>query len=238
MKQFRNHLAIFIGALTLMLVYPAGAHADIFGGDDVILANILAEAIEQLTQLEQILGTGQDQISFLRQINEGVSQAMGIMRTANSTLKPGVFFQYQGLDQMLSLTRQVYGVVPHTRDSQMEELTDENVAEAISLHNDAFAYADGIDPEAERIKDFSKDTSPLGAARLTSESLGVLIHVSDQILRTQAEALNIQSENLALTNRREKLNSEQLQIQYEGLSDAFSHISPMSDAANLSAQPQ
>lgn len=238
MKRFKEQVAVFMVVLCIGMAYPSGAHADFFGGDDVILANILAQAIEQLSELEQILGTGQDQISFLRQINEGVSQAMGLMRTANSTLKPGVFFQYQGLDQMLSLLRQAYGMVPKTRDSQVEALTDESVAEAISLHNDAFTYADGIDPEAERIKDFSKDTSPLGAARLTAESLGVLIHVSNQILRTQAEALNIQSENLAMTNRREKLNSGQLQIQYEGLSDAFSNISPMSDAANLDSQSQ
>jgi hypothetical protein len=232
----KNPFTFIAVAFGLQIALSCPARADLFGGDDVILAQILAESIEQLTQLEQILGTGQDQISFLRQVNEGVSQSMSIMRTANSTLHPGSFYQYQGTGQMLSLIQQVYGMVPHTSNSPLQELTDNSVAEALTLHNSAFTYADGIDPEAERIKDYSQNASPLGAARTTTESMGVLIHVNDQILRTNAESLNIQSENLALMNRREKLNSEQTRIQYQGLSDAFGKMTPMSQATDLSAQ--
>lgn len=238
MQLWKKQLYAALCIILVLVALPKSAHCDFWGGDDVILTQILAESIEQLTQLEEILGAGNDTISFLKQINAGVADAMSIMRTANSTLHPGTFFQYQGVDQLLSLVRQVYGVVPKTADSPFEELTDDSVAEAISLHNDAFTYADGVDPEGERIKDYSKDASPLGAARLTSESLGVLIHVNNQILRTNAANLNIASENLALQNRREKLNSEQTQIQYEGLSQSLLNLPPMSATSDLSDSSQ
>jgi hypothetical protein len=234
MIGLKKKCSAFLAVMVFVVCIPKSSFADFWGGDDVILTQILAEALEQYMELESILGTGTDTIDFLKQINAGVSDAMSIMRTANSTLHPGTFFQYQGLDQMLSLVRQVYGMVPETPDQQLENLTDESVAESISLHNDAFTYADAIDPEAERIKDFSKEASPLGAARLTSESLGVLIHVNNQVLRTNAANLNIASENLALQNRREKLNSDQFKMQYEGLSDSFSHLPSMSATSDLS----
>jgi hypothetical protein len=209
------------------------AFADFWGGDDVILGEILTNAFDQLTQLEQILGTGQDNIEFLRQINQGINQAMMIQRTANQTLHPGLFGQYRGTGQILSLIHEVYGRSPSTPNSRVEQMTDQSVAEAVALHNDAFSYADQVDPEAERIKSYSRDTSPIGAARLTAESVGVLIHVNNQILRTNAANLQVTSENLALMNRREKINSDQFKMQYEGLSSALLQSPSFSESSNL-----
>ena len=74
--------------------------------------------------------------------------------------------------------------------------------------------ADLVDPEAERIKDYSKVVSPQGAERLTAESLGVLIHVLNQVLRTNAAMLKLQGEQLALQNKKEKLSSQQYPLQH------------------------
>ncbi len=96
--------------------------------------------------------------------------------------------------------------------------------EAINLHNEAFKYADRLDPEAERIKDYAHMVNPAGAAKVTVQSMGMMIHVLNQILRTNAAILKLQSEQLALQNRRGKLDSEQFRMQYEGVSDAFGNL--------------
>ncbi len=108
----------------------------------------------------------------------------------------------------------------------MQQTMDRSAAEAIHLHNEAFRYADQIDPEAERIKDYAKVVSPQGAEKLTAQSLGVLIHVMNQVLRTNAAMLKLQSEQLALSNRKEKLGSEQFRVQYDGLAKAFGSLKP------------
>lgn len=202
------------------------ARADFFGGDLVILAEILANAVQQLTQLQSILGTGQDSYRYLQEINEGLKSALRIMRTANRTLQPGVLSDMDSLDKVLDAVSDIYGAIPRTSEARLQGMTDKSVAESVHLHNEAFRYADQIDPEAERIKSHAQNVSPLGAGRLTAESLGVLIHVLNQVLRTNAALLKVQSEQLALMNRKEKLGSAQFKAQYDGIAQAFEKLRP------------
>jgi hypothetical protein len=158
---------------------------------------------------------------------------MGIMKTLNTTIQPGMFSQYKTPADVLNAVQAIYGAVPKTTESQLQSSQDQAVAEAITLHNEAFEYANLIDPEAERIKDYSRGVSPAGAGRLTAQSLGVLIHVSNQILRTNAAMLKLLSQNLALQNRHEKLSSEQYRVQYQELSNALSQTPSLSKASKL-----
>jgi len=215
---------VVLPVLCISLVSSRAARADFWGGDLVFLAQILANAIQQLIQLRSILGTGQDTLSLLEDINRGMRDAIGIIRTGNQTLRPGALSDLNSLDEVLRKVEELYGRTPKTPEGKMQLLTDQSVAEAIDLHNEAFKYADRLDPEAERIKDYAQVVSPAGAAKVTVQSLGIMIHVLNQILRTNAAILKMQSESLALTNRRGKLESEQFKMQYEGVSDAFGQL--------------
>lgn len=195
--------------------------ADFWGGDIPLLIQIVANTLQELAQLRAILGNGQDSLDLLRDVNEGIKNAMDIMRTMNTTLQPGIFSQYRDPNDLLSAIQNLYGMIPKTQEARLQAAQDQSVTEAITLHNQAFDYAAQVDPEAERIKDYSRGTSPAESARLTAQSLGVLIHVSDQILRTNAAMLKILSENLALQNHHEKLNSAQFKAEYDGLSKSL-----------------
>lgn len=222
MTRFRRTLA----ATTLIVCvgFSKSAKADFWGGDLVFLAQILANAVQQLTQLQNILGNGQDTLGLLRDINRGLRDALVVIRTANQTLRPGTLSDLNNLDQVLQKIEELYGRTPNTAESKVQLLTDRSVAEAINLHNEAFKYADRLDPEAERIKDYAHVANPVGAAKATVQSLGIMIHVLNQILRTNAAMLKLQSENLAIENRRGKLDSAQFKMQYEGVSDAFGRL--------------
>lgn len=232
MRRIHRMIATFMVAVTLTLS-PTPVRADFWGGDLPLLAQIVFNTLQQLAQLRHILSAGRDTLGLIRDINEGIREAMGIMRTMNQTIRPGVFSEYQTPEQILRALQDLYGTIPRTSEAKMQGHMDQSVAEAVTLHNEAFKYADQIDPEAERIKEYSRGTSPAGSARLTAQALGVLIHVSNQVLRTNAAILKIMSENLALQNRHEKLNSEQFKMQYEGLSTAISTSASMKDALEL-----
>ncbi|MBK7842932.1 MAG: hypothetical protein IPJ71_04440 [Bdellovibrionales bacterium] len=222
MKKWKRLLIIPFLVVSLTTARPA--RADFWGGDLVYLAQILQTAIQQLTQLQNILGNGRDTLNLLRDINRGLRDALNIMRTANQTLRPGVLSDLDNLDLVLSKVEELYGRIPNTPEGKMQLMTDRSVAEAINLHNEAFKYADRLDPEAERIKDYAHMVNPAGAAKVTVQSMGMMIHVLNQILRTNAAILKLQSEQLALQNRRGKLDSEQFRMQYEGVSDAFGNL--------------
>lgn len=215
------------------MAMPTPVRADFWGGDIPLLIQIVANTLQQLAQLRQILGNGRDTLGLMRDINEGIREAMGIMRTLNTTIHPGVFSDLKNPEAVLRAIQEIYGVIPKTPEARLQRLNDQSVAEAVTLHNQAFEYAAQIDPEAERIKDYSRGVSPVGAGRLTAQSLGVLIHVTNQVLRTNAAMLKIMSENLALQNRREKVNSQQFNMQYEGLSSALGSASSFKSVSTL-----
>ena len=212
--------------------------ADFWGGDIPLLIQIVVNTLQQLIQLRNIVGTGQDSLSLIRDINQGISLAMGIIRTQNTTIGPGMFSEYRNTDDVLRAVQDIYGTVPRTTEARLQASNDQAVSEAITLHNQAFDYATMVDPEAERIKDYSRNVSPAEAGRLTAQSLGVLIHVANQILRTNAATLKLLSQNLALQNHHEKISSEQYRVQYKELSSAFSQTPPLSQSSRLDTPNQ
>ena len=208
------------------LVPVRSAKADFWGGDIPLLVQIVTNTLQELLQLKAILSTGQDTFDLLTDINSGIREAMGIMQTMNTSLTPGVLSELGSLQEIVGAVQQIYGRIPRTPEARIQETTDQSVAESIHFHNEAFKYADRVDPEAERIKDYARNVSPLGAGRLTAQSMGVLITVMNQVLRTNAALLKVQSEQLALMNRRDKIGSQQFRTQYEGLAKAFADLNP------------
>jgi hypothetical protein len=226
----------FVAVLMIYLTAfrPTPVRADFFGGDLPLLAQIVANSIQQLAQLRSILSSGIDTFQYLQDINRGIRDAMTIIRTQNTTLSPGILSQLQTVDQLLGEVERLYGHVPNTASAPMQRTTDQSIAEAIHTHNEAYKYAATVDPEAERIKDYSNFVSPAGASRLTAQSMGVLITVMNQILRTNASILKLQSEQLAMGNHREKVESQHFKMQYDGLSRAFGDLHATYDLPSLS----
>ena len=222
-----------LGLGILLLLMPMTSRADFFGGDLPLLSAILTQAIAQLGQLKAIMGNDHDVLNLLEQVNAGIGDAMGIMRTMNMTLQPGIFSDYQNAGDLFNELQSLYGTVSDTFDSKLETAQDQSVSEAITLNNEAFQYAAQVDPEAERIKDYAKVVSPAGASKLTAQSLGVLINVSNQILRVNAAMLKIMSENLAYQNRHEKMSSKAFKATYEGVSQNLKNLSSMKDSTRL-----
>lgn len=216
----------FFSILLLCSLRSTPAYADFWGGDIPLLIEIVANTLQQISQLKDIIGTGKDTLNYIRDINRGLQDALSLAKTMNQKLSPGILSDLQGAEQAMAVIEQLYGGVPKTADARMQQTMDRSAAEAINLHNEAFRYADQIDPEAERIKDYARVVSPQGAEKLTAQSLGVLIHVMNQVLRTNAAMLKLQSEQLALNNRKEKLGSEQFRVQYDGLAKAFGSLKP------------
>ena len=235
MKWIRNCVATI--ALGVMLcIIPLQARADFWGGDLPLLAQILAQAIQEVAQLQMILGNGKDSLNFLRDINSGLRDAMRIMNTMNRTLKSGNLSDLNNVNEVLREIENIYGRIPKTSEAEMQRTQDLSVAESIQLHNDAFRYADETDPEAERIKDYAQVASPQGAAKAGLQAQGVQIHVLNQILRTNAALLKIQSESLALQNKKAKLQSEQFRLQYSELSRSLVNFTPGFDLSSLSGE--
>jgi hypothetical protein len=208
-------VAIFI--FLAFVIPPIPAQADMFGGDVVVLGQILANAIQQLAQLRALLNNGQDTLGLIQSINEGINSILALHRTAFPNADPGIYKDWEKLQDALLKLQALYGSVPLSPEAKIQTDTDQSVAEAITLNNSIYDYTKDIDTIGEEIKDLSQTVSPKGAQKLTAQTLGVMLHVLNQSLRAQATALKLQAQNTAVMNHRDK----ELTRQVLGVSDTL-----------------
>lgn len=207
--------------MTFALLISQPSRADFFGGDVAVLVQILANAVQQLAQLQQILGTGAKTLNLLRDINRGIRDGLNVIRILDPRFNPGIYGDLTSADRALSAIQDLYGRIPQTAESRLQAAQDQSASESIAMNGTLFRFADQADQESRRIIDHSQSVNPQGAAKLTAQSVAVLISVTTQVLRTNSMMLKMMGENMALMNRKEKVQSAQFRSQYDGLSSAF-----------------
>ncbi len=206
------------------LVLPKPAKADLWGGDVAVLIQILAQTIKQLYELRQIVNTGQDSLNLWRDISRGIRDGLRVIQIINPRFNPGLYGSLETSEQVQRAIEDLYGAIPKTSEYRLQEAQDRSVSESIAMNGTLFQYADSVDEESRRIIAHSQSVNPQGAAKLTAQSLAVLIGVTTQLLRTNSMMLKMMGQNMALSNRKEKLQAQQFKTQYEGITQALETI--------------
>ena len=168
---------------------------------------LVINAAQQLVQLYNLLDATKKNLELMQNVYQGVHNAMNIMRTINPDIDPGLYREWQGVQDSMTKIEEIYGKAPRSDDQKVQEDTDQTVAEAVSFNNELFDYSKKLDGIAEDIKSFSKTVSPVGAAKVTAESMGVMLSVLNQGLRAQAKALKLQAIVAERENRKDKRQS-------------------------------
>lgn len=212
--------------LIIQLLYLPKVRADMWGGDLVYLAQILANAIEQLAQLRSILDSGRENIALIRDINRGINDSLNLVRTISPNTNPGLYKDWEKVSDALTKLEKVYGITIESKDFQVQKDTDQSIAEAVTLNNSIYKYTKTIDEIGELIKAQSHAVSPGGAAKLTAQSLGVMLNLQNEMLRTQGIALKLQAQGLALQNRKDKDQTRQMVNNADNLQSALSGVEP------------
>lgn len=208
--------------ILIMAVMPfQSVRADIFGGDVIVLTQILANAVQQLIQLRNILSAGKDTLDILRDVNRGINDSLSMARTINPNIDPGIYKDWSSVQDGLSKIETIYGIVDPSPNQRIYRDTDQNVAEAVQLNNSIYQYTKQIDEIGEVVKQVSHDVSPGGAQKLTAQTLGVMLHVMNQNLRAQATGLKLQAQSMALQNKKEKDSTREFLASSESLRSAM-----------------
>lgn len=219
----KNKISALVIAV-FIFIGPTSAKADLFGGDVVVLTQILAQAIQTVITLKNVLENGKDTLDLMRDINAGVRSGIDLIRIINPNFNPGVYGDLDNADAVLRAIQSVYGSVPNGMDEDLMKSQDQSVAEVISMNRNLYDYADQVDLERDKILFHSQVVSPQGAGKLQNQALGILIGVSTQLLRTQSQMLKIMAQNMAYDTRKEKLATQNFQENYQGLSRGFGSL--------------
>ena len=208
------------------LIPPSQSRADLFGGDVVVLAQILSNAIQQLMQLRQILSTGQNNLDLLREINRGINDSLQVIRTINPNQDPGLYKNWDNVQTALNAVEELYGGVIPSEYAQSQRDADQSVAETVTLNNSIYNYAKDVDDLGERIKEYSHQVSPGGAQKLTAQSMGIMLHVMTTQLRAQSTGLKLQAQSLAIQNKEDKSRTRSIAATSDALEAALESQSP------------
>lgn len=231
MGRLKSGVVALVFVLTSTYTKPA--KADMFGGDVAVLMQIYANAIQQLLQLKEILSTGSDSLDLLREINRGIKDGLAIIQMVNPKFNPGIYGSLDTADRVLGVIQDLYGKIPQGSEASLQLAQDQAAAESISMNGTLFRFADQADEESRRIIDHASSVNPQGAAKLTAQSIAVLIGVTTQVLRTNSMMLKMMGQEMAVTNRRGKLESEQFKAQFEGISSGLKSTAKQSTLGSL-----
>ena len=221
-----RRLCTYVTTLLIVVPFPRQARADLFGADVAVLGQILQQTILQLAELKSILQSGDDTLGLLREVNRGINDSLRMADTLGVRIDPGLYRDLRQVDQALRSIEQIYGQAPDSIAAPAQRNTDQTVAEAISFNNELNEYARNLDRVGEEIKAYSHDVSPGGAAKLTAQSLGVLIHVMNQQMRATGQGLKLQAQAMAVQNKKEKDQTAQYLSEGQALKNRMTSIDP------------
>ncbi|MFZ4402488.1 MAG: hypothetical protein ACOYOK_00160 [Pseudobdellovibrionaceae bacterium] len=216
---------IAIATTVIMFCVPQ-SRASMFGEENIILAKILINALEQLAQLQSILNTGRDNLNLVRDINRGINDSLNLVRTIGPNTDPGLYKDWEKASDALLKIESIYGIVVDSHDARVQKDTDQSIAEAVALNNSIYKYTTMIDEIGELIKSQSHSVSPGGAAKLTAQSIGVMLNLQNEMLRTQATGLKLQAQTLALQNRKDKDQTRQMVAGADNINAALAGAEP------------
>jgi hypothetical protein len=215
-------VCIFCLCIAITVAPHEQAEASMFGEENATLIQILAQAIKQLYELQQILRTGQDSLNLMRDINRGINDSLNALDTLGRYMDPGTYKEFKKVENIVDHLRKLYGDVSPSPNKGVQADSDQVVAEAINVNNSLYDYAKDMDDVGEQIKNYSHAVSPGGAQKLTAQSMGVMIHIMDHQMRAQATGLKLQAQILAVQNKREKESTSEYLNQADQLSKAMS----------------
>ncbi len=196
MKRSKQIITVFLFLIATTFCKPA--RGDFFGGDVVVLVQILTNSLQQLVQLKRLLSTGNDTLGIIKDINQGIKEGLAMVHILNPKFNPGIYGNLDTADKVLRVIEDLYGMIPETSEAKLQQAHDRSVAESISMNGTLFQFADQADRESKRIMDHARVVSPKGASKLTAQSIAVLIGITTQVLRTNSMMLKMMGEDLAI----------------------------------------
>ncbi len=200
----RSKKMTFIALLTVSLAFTKPAYGDMFGGDVVVLTQILMNALKQLIEMQRIVQNGQDTLGLMRDINRGINDSLSVVDSLGPYIDPGLYHDLRKTAEIVGHLENGYGIITDSPVQQVQKDTDSVVAESLNMNNQLYDYSQELDKLAETIKVYSHNVSPGGAAKLTAQSLGVMVHVMSRQIQAQGQAMKIQAQALAIQNKKEK----------------------------------
>ena len=155
------------------------------------LVKILSENIKRYEQLKTVIRQGENSEQLLRVINEGINNASGLL-TLQKVARGSFEFQ------------KIYGEIPKNEEAIIYRFHDQSAAEGLGMVISFKEYAKKMEQNAQKVFGQAVYASPKGAQRMTAQMTAQILHALNQLIRINAQILQLQSEQLASSTKKGK----------------------------------
>lgn len=209
----------------ILVCLTSKAHADFWGGDLPLLAQILAEEIKSFEQLRMILETGNDQRDLLRALNDGIDNSIGLLGSL-PIKDEKILSDLRSFRGAVDKVQSLYGEAPISPMQNVQILQDQTVAESLKMANDFKEYSTIQERNSDAIARDSRQASTKGAVRMQAETSAEILRTLSQLLRLNTQMLKLQSEQVAVQNKTSKDEVTSFQKVNRDIGSGFSNFKP------------
>ena len=212
-------------SLISLFTFQRSAQADLFGGDVAVLMQILQENIRHYYQLQQMIQQGRDADQYLRWINAGLDNSIGLLQSL-PIKDEKVLADLKEFRAAMGKVQGLYGQIPKSPKEALQLLHDQTVAESLRMANDFKEFSEKQEKNSEIIAVQAREASPKGAVRMQAEMSAEILRSLSQLIRLNTQMLKLQSEQLAMNNKTSKEGVANFQKLNRDLGSGFSNFNP------------
>lgn len=182
--------------LLLFSLSSGPARADLWGGDLPLLAQIVANTLQTLSQLQQQTGLMRDEMA-------GIRDKISRIQTISDVVQPSSWDQWKSPSEALRRLKIIYYTLPKEYRSEKADEIEDELSKAMNL-------VARIGPEAlttflsgKEMERRGAETSPGVAQKLTASGMGTLIAMEAQSQVIQSHITSLLAQTLADANEKE-----------------------------------
>lgn len=190
-----------------------------------VLIQILSENIRRYYQLQQMIKQGNEQMDFLKTLNQGIDNSIGLIESL-PVKDEKILTELKEFKSAVKKVENLYGQVPKSPEEALQKIHDDTVAESLKMASTFKEYSEVQEKNSMLIASQARIASPKGAARMQAETSAEILHSLSQLLRLNTQTLKLQSEQLAMSNKREKESVSNFQRVSGDLGKGFSGFKP------------
>ena len=220
MKKIKTNMSrwISIGGILFLSVslFVVRTGRCMFGEDIPFLIQIITQAIAQVRELQSIIGSAQETVGLLEEMNRGVKDVLQLAGTAHLPLPSQVYENARQIDSATQTAQSLFGGISvHSPDFFKTQY--QSGVEGLYLSQDAFQYSGFLDRQGTRVKESAVLASQATATRLSAETLGVLLHAVSHQSRIEAKSLEIASSTRIEASSREESQFQSFNETHEAI---------------------
>ncbi len=193
----------------MFLLISPKAHADFWGGDLPLLAEIVSNTLKTLHEMEK-------QSDLLEDEMDGIKDRIDRVRTIAELVQPSSWEQWKDPQEALRRLKVVYYTLPKEYRSEKADAVEEEISKAMSATSRIGPEAHTSFLSGKELERRGADASPGVAQKLSASGIGTLVAMEAQSQVIESHITSLLAQMLADANEKE---SRSIVAKGKGLSE-------------------